>query len=167
MILLADNEGPDESAWICRLILAFALSICSKTRFRMVWPIYTVNARYNDTVVAPAIAGQLRRASFRPSVRPSVNIYPGCLVSSTPLTVCNNHFEALHVFLWYEDVHVVGIYNCWITFCHFFHIVNLVIFHSIYCEWVPREHKTSYNFTPIFLKLCTCIFHSLEMCMCF
>ena len=44
-----------------------------------------------DLFVAPALAGQLRQASFHPSVylsiRPSINIYPGCLVSPTPLTV--------------------------------------------------------------------------------
>ena len=70
--------------------------------------------------------GRIRRASSRPSVRLSINIYPGCQLL---LQFCIDHFETLHVFSsWYEDVHVV-----WIKlldyFCHFFHIVNLVIFH--------------------------------------
>ena len=67
-------------------------------------------------VVAPALAGRLRRASTRPFVRPSVrlsvNIYPGCLMSATPLTVLypSNPFETLHVFsscmkmcMWFES----------------------------------------------------------------
>ena len=47
--------------------------------------------------VAPALAGQLRWASFRPFIHPSVrlyvNIYPGCLVSATPLTVLYRSFR--------------------------------------------------------------------------
>ena len=38
MILLADSEGPDWTAWIRRLIWAFAIRICPKTRFRMARP---------------------------------------------------------------------------------------------------------------------------------
>ena len=46
--------------------------------------------------------------SVRSSVRPFVNIYPGCLMSATPL--CTDCFKTLQVFLsWYEDVHVVWI----------------------------------------------------------
>ena len=56
--------------------------------------------------------------------------------------------------------------------------MNLVISHpqyvdsshfspSIYRLWVPREHNSSYNFIPIFLKLCTCFLLNLKMCMCF
>ena len=60
-------------------------------------------------------------------VRSSVNIYHGCLVSATPLTV----------FYWsfwnFADVFFMRLcmwfgYNCWIIFYHFFHFVNLVIF---------------------------------------
>ena len=39
--------------------------------------------------------------------------------------------------------------------------------HSIYRQWVPREHNSSYNFIIIFLKLWTCFPHSLKMCICF
>ena len=33
--------------------------------------------------------------------------------------------------------------------------------------WVPCERNSSYNFIPIFLKLCTCFRHGLEMCIWF
>ena len=39
MILFADSEGPDQIAWMLRLIWAFAVRICPKTRFRMARPI--------------------------------------------------------------------------------------------------------------------------------
>ena len=39
MILLADSKGPDQTARKRRLIWAFALRICPKTRFRTVRPI--------------------------------------------------------------------------------------------------------------------------------
>ena len=38
---------------------------------------------------------------------------------------------------------------------------------SVYRQWVPCEHNSSYNFIPIFLKLCTCFLHGLKMCMWF
>ena len=38
---------------------------------------------------------------------------------------------------------------------------------SIYGQWIPREHNSSYNFILIFLERCTCFLHSLKMCMCF
>ena len=40
MILLADSEGPDQTAQMRRLILAHAVRIWLKTRFRMARPIY-------------------------------------------------------------------------------------------------------------------------------
>ena len=50
------------------------------------------------------------QVSVCPSIRLSVNIYPGCLVSATPPTVLTDHFEILHMFsTWYEDVHVIWI----------------------------------------------------------
>ena len=58
-------------------------------------------------------------------------------------------------------------YNCSIIFCHFFHLVNLVIFFtSMYRQWVSFERNSSYNFIPIILKLCTCFRHGLKMCIC-
>ena len=38
MILLADSEGPDQTARMRRLIWAFAVSICPKTCFPIVKP---------------------------------------------------------------------------------------------------------------------------------
>ena len=38
--LLADSEGPDQPAWMRRLIRAFAVCICPGTCFRMARPIY-------------------------------------------------------------------------------------------------------------------------------
>ena len=40
MILLADNEGPDQTARMRSLIRASAVRICSKARFRMARPLY-------------------------------------------------------------------------------------------------------------------------------
>ena len=36
--LLADNEGPDQTAWMRRLIRVFAVRIYAKRRFRMALP---------------------------------------------------------------------------------------------------------------------------------
>ena len=61
----------------------------------------------------PLYHGRLRRASFRPSVRPFV--FPstftlGVLWAQLLLQFCTDHFETLHVFSsGYEDVHVVWI----------------------------------------------------------
>ena len=58
-----------------------------------------------------------------------------------------------------------------INFCHFFHFVNCHFLTSdsmkVYRQWVPCERNSSYNFILIFLKLCTCFLHVLEMCMWF
>ena len=70
---------------------------------------------------------------------------------------------------WYEDVHVVWI---WLLdyFLSLFPFPLCELSHfstSVYRQWVPCECNSSYNFTPIFLKLCTCFLHSLKMCMWF
>ena len=41
-MLLAYNEGPDQTARMRRLIWAFAVCICPKTRFRMARPNYKI-----------------------------------------------------------------------------------------------------------------------------
>ena len=38
---------------------------------------------------------------------------------------------------------------------------------SMYRQWAPCERNSSYNFIPIFLKLCTCFPHGQKMCMWF
>ena len=37
----------------------------------------------------------------------------------------------------------------------------------MYRQWVPCERNSSYNFIPIFLKLCSCFLHGLKMCIWF
>ena len=37
----------------------------------------------------------------------------------------------------------------------------------MYKQWAPCERNPSYNFIPIFLKLCTCFLHGLKICMWF
>ena len=37
----------------------------------------------------------------------------------------------------------------------------------MYRQWVLCERNSSYNFIPIFLKLCTCFLHGLKTCMWF
>ena len=37
----------------------------------------------------------------------------------------------------------------------------------MYRQWVPCERNSSYNFIPIFLKLCTCFHYDLEICIWF
>ena len=47
--------------------------------------------------------------------------------------------------------------------CHFLTSDSM----KVYRQLVPCEHNSSYNFILIFLKLCTCFLHGLEMCMWF
>ena len=47
--------------------------------------------------------------------------------------------------------------------CHFLTSDSM----KVYRQWVPCERNSSYNFIPIFLKLCTCFCHGLEMCIWF
>ena len=94
--------------------------------------------------VAPALAGRHRRASFRPFVRPSVRTYVRPSVrqhltwvscernssySFAPIVLkfCMCFPHGMRVCMW------IG-HNCWINFCHFFDIVNLVIFHPDYID---------------------------------
>ena len=177
-------------------------------------------------VVAPALGVQVSvRLSVCPSVYPSVNIYPGCLVSVTPLTVLYQsfwNFGGVFIMVWgcacgldiivrlffvtfstwpqcidsgylvsqtpqtilyrsfWNFVHVFSmVWRCacgldvilaliFVTFplwelCHFLTSDSM----KVLWQWVPCECSTSYNFIPIFLKLCTCFPHGLEMCMWF
>ena len=57
-------------------------------------------------------------------------------------------------------------HNCWINFCYFFDIVNLVIFHPDYIEeGISCERNSSYSFVPIVFKLCMCFPHGMRMCI--
>ena len=40
-------------------------------------------------------------------------------------------------------------------------------FYEVYRQWLPCKCNSLYSFMPIFLKLCTCFCHGLEMCMWF
>ena len=77
------------------------------------------------------------------------------------LKLCTCFPHGVEICMWFG-------YNPWINFCHFFHFVNFVIFWP-QILWkgrdVPCERNSSYNFIPIFLKLCTCFLHGLKMCM--
>ena len=102
------------------------------------------------------------------SVGPFVNIYLGCLVRATPLTILYQsfwNFTGVFFMVWGcacgLDIIVRLFFVTFSTLwtCHFST--------SVYRQWVPHEHNSSYSFIQIFLKLCTCFFHGLEMCMWF
>ena len=95
-------------------------------------------------IVAPALAGRHRRASFRPFVRSSVRTFVRPSIrqhltwvscernfsfSFAPivLKLCTCFLHCMRICMW------IG-HNCWISFCHFFDIVNLVIFHPDYID---------------------------------
>ena len=108
------------------------------------------------------------RLSVHSSVHPSVNIYHRCLVNATPLSFLPIFLKLCRCFLHGMRMRTWFGYNCYIIFCHFFHFVNLSHFStSMYKQWVPCERDSSYNFRPIFLKLCTCFLHGLKICMWF
>ena len=78
------------------------------------------------------------------------------------LKLCTCFRHGLEMCIWFG-------YNHWINFYHFFHFMNFVIFWPQILwksrdKWVPCERNSSYNFIPIFMKLCTCFCHGLEMC---
>ena len=105
------------------------------------------------------------RPSVRSSIRqhlPWVSYERNSSYSFVPifLKLCMCFRHGMRMCTWFG-------YNCEVIFCHFFHFVNLVIFTSMYRQWVPCERNSSYNFIPIFLKLCTCFLHGLSMCMWF
>ena len=95
---------------------------------------------FNLLIVAPALAGRHRRASFRPfvcsSVRPSIRqhlTWVSCERNSSysfapiVLKLCMCFPHGMRMCMW------IG-HNCWINFCHFFDIVNLVIFQPEYID---------------------------------
>ena len=96
------------------------------------------------------------------------NNYTVLLVSATPLTVLYRllwNFVCIFFMIWEC---ACGLDVIAIIFFYFFPHCELSHFSpSIYRQWVPREHNSSYNFRLIFLELCTCFLHSLKMCVCF
>ena len=115
-----------------------------------------------------SICSSVRPCPFvRPFIHPSTFTL-GVLWAQLLLQFCTDLFETSNVFhhgmrmcMWFG-------YNCEVIFCYFFHFVNLVIFWpQMNRQWVPCERNSSYNFIPIFLKLCTCFLHGQKMCMWF
>ena len=95
----------------------------------------------------------------------------GYLVSTTPHTILYRSFwNFAHVFsmVWRcacdLDIILALIFVTFSTLrtCHFLTSDSM----KVYRQWVPCE-RNSYNFIPIFLKLCTCFRHGLEICMWF
>ena len=79
--------------------------------------------------------------------------------------LCTCFLHGLKICMWFG-------YNPCINFCHVFPLCELCHFLTsdsmkVYRQWVPCECNSSYNFIPIFLKLCTCFCHGLKMCMWF
>ena len=118
--------------------------------------------------VVPALAGRHGRASFRTFVRPSIRqhlTWVSCERNSSysfapiVLKLCMCFSHCMRICMW------IG-HNCWISFCHFFDIVNSVIFHPDYTDrGYTCERNSSYSFVPIVLKLCMCFPHGTRMCM--
>ena len=55
---------------------------------------------------------------------------------------------------------------CWINFCNFFDIVNLVIFQPYYIDrGYLFERNSSYSFVRIVFKICMCFPHDMRMCI--
>ena len=75
--------------------------------------------------------------------------------------LCTCFLHSLKMCMWFG-------YNPCINFYHFFQLCGRSHFSTpMYRQWVPCEYNSSYNFTPIFFKLCKCFLHSLKMCMWF
>ena len=94
----------------------------------------------------------------------------GYLVSATPHTIlCRSFWNFAHVFsmVWRcaygLDIILALIFVPYSTL-RTLSFPDLRFYESVFT--VPCERKSSYNFIPIFLKLCTCFRHSLEMCRC-
>ena len=94
--------------------------------------------------VAPALAGRHRRANFRPFVRSSARTFVRPSISQHLTWVsCERNpfysFAPIVLKLGMCFLHCMRIciwigHNCWISFCYFFDIVNLVIFHPDYID---------------------------------
>ena len=74
MILLADSEGPDQTARMRRLIWAFAVRICPETRFRMARPIYSIRLMADISANGPTCVLIISRGT-------SVKVQPNQMVS--------------------------------------------------------------------------------------
>ena len=73
MILLADIEGPDQTARLRRLIWAFAVSICPKTTFHMAWSTWWSRQRHKCCKVRKRPFGHTRPVKYQTSLHIRVN----------------------------------------------------------------------------------------------
>ena len=88
-------------------------------------------------------------------------------MSSTPsysfvpiiLKLCMCFCHGMKMCMWFGD-------NCQIIFCHFFHIVNLVIFTSIYRQWVPLVSLTPLTVLYWLFWNFACVFFMVWGCAC-
>ena len=89
-------------------------------------------------------------------------------MSTTPLTVFYRsfwNFADVFFMVWgcaYGLVIIVRLFLSLFPLCELSHFST-----SMYRQWVPCERNSSYNFIPIFLKLCTCFHYDLEICIWF
>ena len=96
------------------------------------------------------------QVSVRSSVCPSINIYPGCLVSAIPLTV-------LYWSFWNFACVFFMVWGCAYglnTICKSFFTLGM---HTV----GTCKRNSSCRFLPIVLKLCLCFLHGMKMSMWF
>ena len=97
------------------------------------------------------------------------DIYPGCLVSATPLTVLYRSFWNFVCVFFMARRCACGldIIVRLIIFCHFFHIVNLEsFFTSIYRQWVPLVSATPLTVLYWLFWNFACVFFMVWGCAC-
>ena len=99
------------------------------------------------------------RSFVRPSVRPSICqhlTWVSCERNSSysfapiVLKLCMCFPHGMRMCMW------IG-HNCWINFCHFFDIVNLVIFHP---DYIDRGYLL---WAQLLLQFCTNCFETLHV----
>ena len=79
------------------------------------------------------------------------------------LKLCTCFLHGLKMCMWFG-------YNPCVYFCYLFPLCELCHLLTsdsmkMLWQWVPCERNSSYNFILIFLKLCTCFRHGLEICI--
>ena len=72
------------------------------------------------------------------------------------LKLCRCFLHGVQMCMWFD--YFLSLFRL-CEVCHFWTSMDR--------QWVPCERNSSYNFIPIFLKLCTCFLHGLKICMWF
>ena len=111
--------------------------------------------------ICPSIHLSIRQYLPRVSCEQNSS-YSNCfvLIVLIVLKLCMCFLHDMRICMWFG-------YNCYIIFCHFFHIVNLLIFHPHYIDRGTSCERNSYSFAAIVLKLCVCFLHGVKICMWF